>query len=292
MSGWRTVIIENRSKLDLKLNNICVRRENETKLINISEVDNLILETTSISITAALMCELIKQKVKVIFCDEKFNPHFELIPYYGSHDCVTKIKMQFNWNDFIKENVWSLIVYEKIKNQMLLLKKFQKEEYKILEKYLCEIELNDETNREGHAAKVYFNALFGKSFSRKNENSINSALNYGYQILLSQFNKEVINNGYLTQLGINHKNQYNFFNFSSDLMEPFRPIIDELVYNQNFQKFKTEEKRIVQEILEKKLKINDENHYLSECIRIYTKSILNAFEFNNYRLIRFFEYEL
>ena len=70
MSGWRVIVITGRSKLDLRYNSISIRRDNGTDFIHIGEVNTLILETTTISITAALMCELIKQKVKVIFCDE------------------------------------------------------------------------------------------------------------------------------------------------------------------------------------------------------------------------------
>ena len=115
MSGWRVVVVTGRSKLDLRYNSISIRRDNGTDFIHIGEVNTLILETTTISITAALMCELIKQKVKVIFCDEKSNPHFELLPFYGSHDCSAKIKEQIAWTDFLKESLWTVIVTKKIK---------------------------------------------------------------------------------------------------------------------------------------------------------------------------------
>ena len=240
MSGWRVVVVTGRSKLDLRYNSISIRRDNGTDFIHIGEVGTLILETTAISITAALMCELINQKVKVIFCDEKSNPHFELLPFYGSHDCSAKIKEQISWTDFFKESLWTIIVREKIENQMKLLKKQNKEEYKLLQEYSSQIEHNDRTNREGHSAKVYFSSLFGNDFSRNKENSLNAFLNYGYQILLSTFNKEIVANGYLTQIGLFHKNMFNYYNLSSDLMEPFRVIIDELAYKENPQKFEKE----------------------------------------------------
>ena len=91
--------------------------------------------------------------------------------------------------------------------------------YKFLED-IKEVKIGDKTNREGHAAKIYFKELFGKEFVRHNDDVINSALNYGYAILLSTINKEIINNGYLTQLGIHHKNEFNEFNLTCDLMEP------------------------------------------------------------------------
>ena len=292
MSGWRVIVITGRSKLDLRYNSISIRRDNGTDFIHIGEVNTLILETTTISITAALMCELIKQKVKVIFCDEKSNPHFELLPFYGSHDCSAKIKEQIAWTDFLKESLWTIIVKEKIENQMKLLKKLNKEEYKTLDGYISQIEHNDSTNREGHSAKIYFSSLFGNNFSRNKENSLNAFLNYGYQILLSTFNKEIVANGYLTQIGLFHKNMFNYYNLSSDLMEPFRPIIDELAYKENPQKFETDEKRKLQNILNLKYRINENNHYLSEVIKIYTKSIFDALNSNDLSLVRFFTDEL
>ena len=292
MSGWRVIVITGRSKLDLRYNSISIRRDNGTDFIHIGEVNTLILETTTISITAALMCELIKQKVKVIFCDEKSNPHFELLPFYGSHDCSAKIKEQIAWTDFLKESLWTIIVTEKIENQMKLLKKLNKEEYRILQEYASQIEHNDNTNREGHSAKICFSALFGNNFSRNKENSLNAFLNYGYQLLLSTFNKEIVANGYLTQIGIFHKNMFNYYNLSSDLMEPFRVIVDELAYKENPQKFEKDEKRKLQNILNLKFRINNVNHYLSDIIKIYTKSIFDALSANDLSLVRFFEDEL
>ena len=292
MSGWRVIVVTGRSKLDLRYNSISIRRDNGTDFIHIGEVNTLILETTTISITAALMCELINQKVKVIFCDEKSNPHFELLPFYGSHDCSAKIKEQITWTDFLKESLWTVIVTEKIENQMKLLKKLNKEEYRILQEYASQIEHNDNTNREGHSAKIYFSALFGNNFSRNKENSLNAFLNYGYQLLLSTFNKEIVANGYLTQIGIFHKNMFNYYNLSSDLMEPFRVIVDELAYKENPQKFEKDEKRKLQNILNLKFRINNVNHYLSDIIKIYTKSIFDALSANDLSLVRFFEDEL
>ena len=92
----------------------------------------------------------------------------------------------------------------------------------MLAKYAAEVQPGDVTNREGHAAKVYFNALFGLSFKRGDKTFLNGALNYGYAVILSAFNREIVANGMNTQLGIAHKNEFNAFNLSCDLMEPFR----------------------------------------------------------------------
>ena len=119
------------------------------------------------------------KKIKVIFCDAKRNPQSELISYYGSHDCSQKLKNQITWNEILKQQVWTVIVAQKIKNQASLLEFYGLEEALLLDSYVEELEFNDVTNREGHAAKVYFNAMFGKSFTRSDDIPMNAALNDG-----------------------------------------------------------------------------------------------------------------
>ena len=99
--SWRIVVISQMAKLDLRLNYLVIRKE-DTVRIHLSEISTLIIETTAVSLTAALLSELTKRKIKVIFCDEKRNPSSELIPYYGSHDTSDKIRIQIKWQKYIK----------------------------------------------------------------------------------------------------------------------------------------------------------------------------------------------
>ena len=225
--SWRIVVISKRAKLDLQLGQMVVRGEEVTKIV-LSEISTILIESTAVSLTTSLIAELAKRKIKVIFCDEKRNPSCELVNYYGSHDTSNKIRKQIAWKQNTKEAVWTEIVTEKIRKQKELLE-LGKEESGLLGSYLREIAWNDGTNREGHAAKVYFNALFGLDFTRTEDNVINAALNYGYSIILSAFTREVVMNGYITQLGIFHDNMFNQFNLASDLMEPFRVLVDRQV---------------------------------------------------------------
>ena len=113
--SWRTIVISNRAKLDFKMNYMTVRNDQETTRIFINEIYMVIIESTAVSITGALLSELTKKKVKVIFCDEKRNPSSELLPYYGSHDTSAKYRNQLNWSSDIKSEIWTLIVRDKIK---------------------------------------------------------------------------------------------------------------------------------------------------------------------------------
>jgi CRISPR-associated endonuclease cas1, NMENI subtype len=286
--SWRTVVIANVAKLDYQIGYLVVRGQ-ETTRIHLNEIKTLIIESTAVSMTAYLLSELTKNKVKVIFCDEKRNPSSELLPCYGSHDTSLKLRNQIKWDEIRKKEVWTQIVKEKILQQAALLQSLSKEEYRMLVSYAEEMEFGDETNREGHAAKVYFNAMFGKQFTRTEECPLNAALNYGYSILLSMFNREIVSNGYLTQLGLFHENMFNPFNLASDLMEPFRPIVDELVWKMKPECFETEEKRDILQMVNREVSIAGRREMLDNAVKIYCKSIFDVLEGNADAVIRFYE---
>lgn len=192
----------------------------------------------------------------------------------------------------MKEAVWTEIVTDKIRKQKELLENLGKEESELLDSYLGEIQWNDETNREGHAAKVYFNALFGVSFTRTADSLVNAALNYGYSIILSAFTREVTANGYITQLGLFHDNMFNQFNLASDLMEPFRILIDWKVVHMKLQQFEHEEKMQLVNMLNHEVRIDGKVQYVNNAIKIYCKSIFDALNENDSSLIRFYKVEL
>lgn len=290
--SWRTVVITKTSKLDYSMGHLVVRDVENIVKVHISEISVLIVESTAVSVTAALLCELVNKKVKVIFCDEKHNPLSELTPYYGSHDCSLKVKKQILWDNMSKQCIWTAIVAEKIKNQAKILEIFNLPQSHMLLNYIEELELNDKSNREGHAAKVYFNALFGKSFSRNDECPVNAALNYGYSIILSVFNREITANGYITQLGLFHDNMFNQYNLSCDLMEPFRPFVDETVKNMELQKFDKEEKAVLLNLLNKEFIIDERTQTFVNAVKIYCKSVFDAIEKRDTSLIRFAKNEL
>lgn len=274
--SFRTVVISSQSKLSYKNDYLVVRNEEGSKYVHLSEIETLMIDSTMVSISSYLICKLIENKIKVVLCDEKRNPYGEVVPYYGSYNNSKKIAKQIEWNTDIKKKIWREIVKYKILNQAYLLRKVGNDKCEMLENYVGEVVDNDETNREGHAAKVYFNAMFGNEFSRRQDNTINAALNYGYAIILSTINKEISNNGYLTQIGIKHKNEYNNFNLGCDLMEPFRVVIDQYVYYNSDKEFNTSYKMNIVNLLNHKYIYQGKEFILSEIITIYVKSALDA----------------
>ena len=288
--GFRTVIVNSRAKLEFRLNFMIVRGENE-KHIFIDEINTLIVQSTAVSLTAALLSELIRSGVKVIFCDEKFNPCSELIPYYGAHNTSKRYKIQMQWRDETKDEIWRLIIAQKITNQKnYLQKRGFSAEAELIGSYIPDILPGDATNREGHSAKVYFNCLMPCGVSRRDGGFLNGCLNYGYAVLLSCFNREIVASGYLTQFGIWHNNEFNQFNLSSDLMEPFRTIVDEVAFS--LPEGDKEFKRKMADILNFQISIDGKTTTLDLAVRTYVRSVLNALEASDPSLIIFPSYEL
>ena len=278
--SFRTVVITKQSKLSYKNRYLSVKSELEENYIHLSEIDTIIVDSIAVSISSYLLKELADNKINIIFCDEKHNPFGELNSFYSSHNTSKKILIQTKWNNKQKDELWSLIVKNKIINQALLLNKIKSENYDLLMSYVSEVRVGDKTNREAHSAKVYFNSLFTKSFIRNANDNINAALNYGYSILLSNFNKEIINNGYLTQLGIHHKSEFNQFNLACDLMEPFRPIIDNFVYYNQTREFDSKYKLDLINIFNNNYKYLSKNYTLKDIIKMYTKNTLDCLSDN------------
>lgn len=278
--SFRTVVITKQSKLSYKNRYLAVKSELEEKYIHLSEIDTIIVDSIAVSISSYLLKELADNKINIIFCDEKHNPFGELSSFYSSHNTSKKILTQIKWNNKQKDELWSLIVKNKIINQALLLHKIKSDNYELLMSYVNDVRVGDKTNREAHSAKVYFNSLFTKKFIRNANDDINAALNYGYSILLSNFNKEIINNGYLTQLGIHHKSEFNQFNLACDLMEPFRPIIDNFVYYNQTRQFDSNYKLDLINLFNNNYKYCNKNYTLKDIIKMYTKNTLDCLSEN------------
>lgn len=289
--AFRKVIVSDRCKLEYSLNCLVCRKTDSQHKVLLDEIKLLIINSPQVSFTSALMIELMKRKIKVLFMDEKHNPEGELVPYQNNYYSYRKIKEQLAFDEAIKNNLWSYIIREKILNQArnLKLNDNLKEEAMLLD-YADNIEPGDSSNREGHSAKVYFNALFGMNFSRRDDNTINKYLNYGYAIVLSSINRQIKALGYLTELGIHHIGESNPFNLSCDLMEPLRPLVDSyvlkgLIDESNF-------KRTFVDMLSQMVIYNERSIYLDNAIDLYVEDMMLYLKTGDLSKIRFIEYEL
>lgn len=289
--GFRTVIVKNRCKLEYSLNYLVCSQTDCVKKVLLDEIKIIIIDNTQVTITSYLISELINHKIKVIFTDVSHNPSGEIVPYQNNFYSYKKIKEQIGFNETTKQYLWKKIIEEKIANQYNNLKFLGLEAAcEKLKSYHSNVLEGDPSNREGHSAKIYFNALFGKDFSRDSVCDINRFLNYGYSIILASINREIKSLGYLTELGIHHMGESNSFNLSCDFMEPIRPLVDLYVIKKivNIENYK--EKYI--QALSNNVFYNNKSLFLDNAIHLYVEDLLLFLKTGDESKIRFIKYEL
>lgn len=232
--SWRSIVITQHAKLSYSSRLMMVQTVDGISEIPIEDIALVVVATTQAVVTTALIAELALHNVKVIFVDHHHQPVCETCSYYPSARENDLIIQQCNWSVERKKALWTQIIATKIENQLAVLRNYHCELGTIQDE-LNQLELGDTTNREAVVAQQYFKLLFEDFEGRRVASAINDSLNYGYSIILSEVNRAIAEWGYLTELGIHHHNQSNRFNLGSDLMEPFRPIIDYWVAGQEIQ---------------------------------------------------------
>lgn len=264
---FRTIRIKNASKIQYIQGYIVIYDGEEERKVFLEEVSVVLIESTRTIITIPFLVQCIKNNVLVIVCDETHNPTGTFLGLNKNYKSSGNLFLQIAWDKSRASELWKHIVQLKIFMQKRVLEIFRKEKQELLDFYMKSVEPGDPTNREGLAAKVYFSALFGNGFSRGEETAINNYLDYGYSIILSCFNREIVAYGYLTQLGIFHIGQTNPFNLSSDFMEPFRPVVDLII----FLNLKDNEMlKHLRKVFSKRIWYNGDRRYLDDAIRNYT----------------------
>lgn len=272
--GWRVIIVNTHSKLSYQNNHLIFKSSSKSEMIHLSEIDLLICETTDISITTMLLKKLADENILTIFCDEKRLPSSQMLPYYGRHDSSLQLTRQISWLEDKKSDVWTDIIAQKIINQANHLSQLTFDDTaSAIHVLLDALEPFDPSNREGHSARIYFNKLFGNDFTRDANNDINAGLDYGYTLLMSVFAREIVKMGCMTQLGLKHSNQFNDFNLASDIMEPFRIIVDQIVYGHRNKKF-GEIRRELFEMFATKYVYGRQEMFLTNIASDYTKRVI------------------
>lgn len=271
---WRTVILTNDSKISLRLNHLVVS-SNKVVTIPLTEIGTVVIENPNIVMTGHILNALSQYKITTIICNDTHMPHVHINLIYGHFRQARIIQEQLSWSPIRKDTLWQEITKQKIKHQQEVLKYFMpNDSFDNFDAFIGQVELADETNREGHAAKVYFNKLFGLTFTRGADTAINWALNYGYSLLLSLFNRVIITKGLLTEVGVHHNNQFNHYNLASDFMEVYRPFIDIIVKENVYNSFEQKEKRKLIEIFNKKIIIKNKRQYLTNSVEIYVDGVI------------------
>lgn len=197
----------------------------------IEDIGFVVIENPQVSISVPLLNELADNNVSVIFCDKKQMPRTMLMTLEGNTTQQESYKYQMEASAPMKKNVWKQLVECKIRNQALLLNTLGKDG-DALKPYYMNVKSGDTDNREGAAAREYWSRIFYDGFKREREGAPpNNLLNYGYTILRAAVARALIGSGLYPAFGVFHRNRYNAFPLADDVMEPYRPFVDEIVYH-------------------------------------------------------------
>jgi CRISPR-associated protein Cas1 len=206
----------------------------EKRTVPIEDIGFIVLEHPMISITLPLLNALSENNVAVIFCNDKQLPSSMLLNLDSNNTQQESFRAQVEASEPLKKGLWKQTIEAKIRNQAALLRKLGLDGDALKPLYM-NVKSGDADNREGVAAKLYWNMLMGKDFVRQREGaSPNNLLNYGYTILRAAVARSLMGSGLLPAFGIFHRNRYNAFPLADDIMEPYRPFVDEIVHKLYF----------------------------------------------------------
>lgn len=285
---WRIVHVKESEYMKLKLDNLEIIKKGQKYYIPLSDISILIIEGNT-SVTTNILSAFTKNNVTVVICDEKYLPTGLLINYGNYHRASKRALQQTTWEQQSKKEVWQKIVSQKIINQIEFAKwkKVSDDRLKIMLDLHGQLRIGDETNREGHVAKVYFNSLYGMEFTRDEYCLENIAMNYGYAIIRAAIARLTVGQGLMTMLGVFHCNEYNSFNLVDDLMEPFRPImdywLDKEIYS-NYEYLSYESRLKIIDFLNQPMKYKNTtstvDQVMTKYVSSFTKYMIHKVSFN------------
>ena len=279
--GWRTLFIEESDNLSLYLDNIKVVRGANELFFPLSDISVLLVDNTKTQLTIKLINACSSSNIPIISCGDDHHPIAILLPFFGHFESAKIQNEQLLWTKEMKDIVWQNVIKAKISKQLFVLQrnKPKSEAIEYLSAYVNGVESGDSTNREGLAAKAYFRSMFGNDFARNEDNVINASLNYGYSVMRAIIAKVVVSKGLNPLFGIFHKGTTNSFNLVDDILEIYRPIIDDFVFKNfiNEKIFKREHRLKVLTLINEKIEIQHQKQTLIHSIEIIVDDLINYF---------------
>ncbi|MBW7869309.1 MAG: type II CRISPR-associated endonuclease Cas1 [Brumimicrobium sp.] len=229
----RTVYIGNPAYLkykDLRLEILDIISKEVKGSVPIEDIAIVVLDSYQITISHQVINALQENNVAILSCNEQHLPLGLMLPLAGHVEHSERLKVQINVSEPLRKQLWKQTVESKISQQMLLLKKLKKN-FSPMEEYLASVKSGDTSNMEGVAAKYYWEQLFDDFTRDRYGDAPNNLLNFGYAVLRSIVARAIVSSGMHPTLGIFHRNKYNAYCLADDVMEPYRPYVDEVVYH-------------------------------------------------------------
>lgn len=273
-NGWRILLIKSEAELRYEEGELIINQDDKTQSVPLVQLRSLVIDHPCVKLGAQLINKLISNNTKIVFCDVHHQPFSEVNGYSSHVYTAGSIAKQSVWEDNDKRQLWKSILYNKIKNQYDLLRANHIRESEHMIQYFEHITCDNAVTMEAAAARYYFSCLFGCDFNRKTSSDLNSALNYGYSIILSQTSRSIAAYGYHPALGIGHHSISNPFNFSCDIMEPFRPFVDGYVYAHRTDEFSFVTRKALIELMYTPVLYNGTNTELQTAIDMYVQNCI------------------
>lgn len=284
--AYRNIFISNEAKLRLRNKQLIVNNGEELSF-PIEDIRSIVIDNVYTTLSAKLISKLSEDGVCVIVCDDRHTPSAAMMPI-GVYCRVNKrVTLQFEQSKPKLKRIWQEIVKAKINNQARCLELNSVPKSEELYSMAKAVVSGDSTNREGYAARVYFRSMFGNDFTRDDENRINAALNYGYALFRSFIAKTLVAYGLEPSIGIHHKNQLNAFNLADDIIEPFRPIVDNYVlknYREWGEGFLTAQKADMVLLLNCAVTVDGKRHSAANAAELTVQSVISSFENDEVKL--------
>lgn len=202
------------------------------RTVPIEDIGVVMLEDRQITITNVALDALLQNNCAVITCDEKHMPVGMFLPIAGNTTQSERFSTQIEASLPLKKQLWQQTVQAKIRNQASVLKRLNGVEVGCMMAWANDVKSGDSDNLEGRAAAYYWKNMFPQlpEFTRNREGvTPNNLLNYGYAIVRALIARALVASGLLPTFGIHHHNRYNAYCLADDIMEPYRPYVDELV---------------------------------------------------------------
>lgn len=226
----KSILIESKTSITAKNLQLNIKSEIRESNIPIEDIGFLVLDHQEIYISLPAMNLLIENNTALILCSKNHMPNGMFLNLNSHHIQQEVFKNQIDASVPLKKQLWQQTIIEKITNQGELLKKITNKT-NTLGFLASKVLSGDTTNMEGVAAQQYWKSFFEIDFKRERFGDYpNNFLNYGYAILRAATARALSGSGLLNTLGIHHKSKYNAFALADDIMEPFRPLIDEKVH--------------------------------------------------------------
>lgn len=285
--AWRTVNISKPSKISVSKDRLRILQEREF-FIPLDDIAVLILESPIIRLSAALLSKIAQYNIALFTVDENYLPNGMLNGFHRHSRMAKVAQMQINWKEPFKKRLRQIIVKNKINNQAFCLQSVNPKSAEKLMQMAEAVSIGDSQNTEAIAAKMYFHYLFGKAFHRQKDCLQNACLNYGYSIIRGLVARSLVANGFLPCLGLFHCSELNAFNLADDVMEPFRPFVDQWVVSKIGREIKEEkltilEKGAILKLLTEKVTKDKEKIWLLNAIEHVVISLKTASLNKNYR---------